>query len=112
MAASLFSYEEEYTGEDSEHMGSFTEKVLKAVAKIPKGKTLTYAEVARRAEIREHSAPSVRLCGNYDPAIPCHRVIRSDGSFGGYNRGGPAAKARTLRAEGAIEQEEIPKIRP
>jgi O6-methylguanine-DNA--protein-cysteine methyltransferase len=38
---------------------------------------------------------------NYDPAIPCHRVIKSDGSMGGYNRGGAMAKKRILAAESA-----------
>ncbi|MDP3957836.1 MAG: MGMT family protein, partial [bacterium] len=38
---------------------------------------------------------------NFDPAIPCHRVIKSDGSLGEYNRG-VSEKARKLRVEGAI----------
>lgn len=38
---------------------------------------------------------------NYDPAIPCHRVIRSDGIVGEYNRGRDE-KVRKLRAEGAL----------
>ncbi len=40
---------------------------------------------------------------NYDPEIPCHRVIRSDGKIGEYNRGGPEAKLRILKEEGAIK---------
>jgi O6-methylguanine-DNA--protein-cysteine methyltransferase len=39
---------------------------------------------------------------NYDPAIPCHRVIHSDGKIGNYNRGGSSEKTRLLRKEGAI----------
>ena len=66
----------------------FKEKVLKIVAKIPKGKVLAYKEVAKRAG----RPKAYRLVGNilnknYDPRIPCHRVIRSDGKIGGYNRG-------------------------
>jgi O-6-methylguanine DNA methyltransferase len=38
---------------------------------------------------------------NYDPKIPCHRVIRVDGSTGGYNRGS-AQKIKILKLEKAI----------
>jgi O-6-methylguanine DNA methyltransferase len=79
---------------------SFSEKVREVVRKIPRGKTLTYAQVAMRAG----SPGAARAVGgvvrkNFDPSIPCHRVIRSDGSFGGYNRGGPSAKRQILEME-------------
>lgn len=82
---------------------TFTEKVLWVVELIPKGKTLSYAEVARRVG----SPKAFRTVGsvmrkNYNQNIPCHRVIRSDGTAGGYNRGGMRAKLRKLRAEGVI----------
>ena len=84
-------------------MSSFTEKVLQVVMKIPHGETMTYAEVARRAGSPGASrAVGTLMKNNFDPAIPCHRVIRSDGTLGQYNRGGTEAKARKLRAEGAI----------
>ncbi len=41
---------------------------------------------------------------NYDTAIPCHRVIKSDGSLGNYNRGGDREKRRLLVHEGALAQ--------
>ena len=74
---------------------SFKKKVFTVVRKIPKGKTLTYGEVARRAG----NAGAARAVGavlktNYDPNIPFHRVIRSDGTLGGYNRG--VERKRTL----------------
>lgn len=67
---------------------SFKQKVFEVVRKIPKGKTLTYKEVSKKAG----SPNAARAVGsilktNYDPKIPCHRVIRSDGGMGGYNRG-------------------------
>ena len=67
---------------------NFTQKVLKIVSQIPKGSVLTYKEVARRA----HRPNAYRAVGNilnknYNPQIPCHRVIRMDGGAGGYNRG-------------------------
>ena len=82
---------------------TFAEKVKAIVAKIPKGKTMTYKEVAAKAG----SPNAARAVGsimkaNHDPNVPCHRVIRSDGVVGEYNRGGREAKLRKLRAEGAI----------
>lgn len=81
---------------------AFSEKVYAVVKQIPKGSVLTYKEVARRAG----SPGAFRAVGNllnknYNPQIPCHRVIRADGSLGGYNRGS-ARKRNLLVQEGAI----------
>lgn len=66
----------------------FKDKILKIVAKIPKGKVSTYKQVAKLAgSPRAYRAVGNILNKNYDPRIPCHRVIRSDGKIGGYNRG-------------------------
>ena len=82
-------------------MKSFKEKVLVVVAKIPKGKTLTYKEVSLRAgNARACRAVGNILNRNRDPRIPCHRVIRSNGKIGGYNRGGKI-KIKLLKAESA-----------
>lgn len=80
----------------------FINKVLATVLKIPKGKTLTYKEVATLAG----SPNACRAVGNilnknYDPKIPCHRVVRSDGKIGGYNRGAER-KREILKKEHAI----------
>ena len=85
-------------------MKSFTEKVREVVRKIPKGKVLTYAEVARKAgnPKASRSVGSI-MKKNYDLDIPCHRVIRSDGEMGGYNRGGIKKKLEILIKEGAIK---------
>ncbi len=84
-------------------MRAFSEKVLRIVTRIPRGQTLSYAEVARRAgNPRAFRAVGSILKKNFDPAIPCHRVIRSDGPVGNYNRGGATAKARKLRSEGVV----------
>jgi methylated-DNA-[protein]-cysteine S-methyltransferase len=67
---------------------SFHEKVCGVVKNIPTGKTLTYKEVADRAGNPNASrAVGNILHKNHNPAIPCHRVVRSDGRMGGYNRG-------------------------
>jgi O-6-methylguanine DNA methyltransferase len=84
-------------------MANFREKVLKITSGIPRGKTLTYAEVARRAgNPRAYRAVGNILNKNCDSKIPCHRVIRSDGKLGGYNRGA-RKKKEILRREGAIK---------
>ena len=79
---------------------SFSDRVYNVVRKIPRGKVMTYAEVAKKAG----NPKAVRAVGywmskNYDPKIPCHRVIRSDGTIGDYNRGGPSRKAELLLME-------------
>jgi O-6-methylguanine DNA methyltransferase len=80
---------------------AFRERVLDIVRKIPEGKAMTYKEVA----IKAGNPNAARAVGaimrtNYRPDVPCHRVVRSDGSPSGYNRGGWEAKAGKLRAEG------------
>jgi O-6-methylguanine DNA methyltransferase len=61
---------------------------------------MTYKEVAIKAGSRNAArAVGAIMKGNYDPKIPCHRVIKSDGTPGDYNRGGPSAKSRLLLSE-------------
>ena len=81
-------------------MKTFTEKVQDIVKKIPKGKTLTYLEVAKRAgSPKAYRAVGSILSKNFNPNIPCHRVVKSDGSVGNYNRGGSKEKERILERE-------------
>ena len=83
---------------------NFAEKVRDTVRKIPKGKTMTYGEVAKKAgHPGAARAVGAIMKDNYDPTVPCHRVIRSDGKIGEYNRGGPEAKRKLLQKEGALE---------
>jgi len=68
--------------------GNFKREVLDVVKKIPQGKVLTYQEVAGRAgRPKAYRAVGNILNKNFDPRIPCYRVIRSDGKIGGDNRG-------------------------
>ena len=84
-------------------MITFKQKVLNIVKKIPKGKTMTYQEVARRTKSpKAFRAVGSIMAKNFDPTVPCHRVIKSDGTFGNYNRGGTQAKIKILRKEVAI----------
>lgn len=79
---------------------SFTDRVLFAVSKIKRGQTRSYAQIAEEAG-SPHAARVVGsiMKANKNPAVPCHRVIRADGSCGEYNRG-RAQKYHLLQAEG------------
>jgi len=84
-------------------MKSFKEKVLEVVKKIPKGKVLTYKEVASKSG----NEKAVRVVGsimarNGDKDVPCHRVIRSDGKIGKYNGLQGVTKEEILRKEKEI----------
>ncbi len=81
----------------------FSDRVREVVRQIPKGETRSYKEVAYAAG-RPGAARAVGtiMKNNYDPTVPCHRVVRSDGKIGDYNRGGAEKKRALLRAEGAL----------
>ncbi|HWC57722.1 MAG TPA: MGMT family protein [Candidatus Paceibacterota bacterium] len=81
----------------------FADRVRRVVVAIPKGTTMTYAQVARAAgSPRAARAVGTVMRHNFDPKVPCHRVIRSDGSLGNYNRGGTTVKRALLRKEGVV----------
>jgi len=85
-------------------MISFAERVLKVVAKIPRGQTRTYQEVARRAGSPRAARAVGNILNRYDSRkikVPCHRVVRSGGAPGGF-RWGSAKKIKLLKEEGAI----------
>lgn len=91
-------------------ISNFKEEVLAIVKKISAGKTMTYKEVAARAgSPHAYRAVGNILNKNYDSKIPCHRVIRSDGKIGGYNRGAEK-KAKILKKEGIKVQDVSMKI--
>ena len=81
----------------------FQLKVWSYLKKIPRGKVKTYSEVAKAIG----KPLAVRAVANaigknpLAPQIPCHRVIRSDGSLGGYSgKGGIKTKRLLLKKEG------------
>lgn len=81
---------------------SFKQRVLGIVKKIPKGHTMTYGQVAAEAgNPRAARAVGIILSKNFDPLIPCHRVITAGGDVGGYNRG-KENKIRLLREEQSL----------
>ena len=80
---------------------SFTDRVRDVVRAIPKGQTLSYAAVAEAAgSPGAYRAVGTTMKYNLDPSVPCHRVIKADGTPGDYNRGGPEAKRKLLAQEG------------
>jgi methylated-DNA-[protein]-cysteine S-methyltransferase len=92
-------------------LGPYQQAVLRLLAEVPKGKVVTYGDLAKELALRDskYSPTASRavgttmknnLCG---PRIPCHRVIKSDGGIGNFRGGEPGAvkeKAQMLRNEG------------
>ena len=76
----------------------FQRKVYEVVRRIPKGQVRTYAEVAGSiGKPKAARAVGQALKKNrWAPAIPCHRVIASDGRLGGYSAGGGLRRKRRL----------------
>lgn len=82
---------------------TFSEKVIAIVKTIPKGKVMTYGEVAKRAgNPRAARAVGMIMKNNKDQKVPCHRVVRADGDIGGYN-GLRGKKEELLKEEGVIQ---------
>jgi len=81
---------------------SFYRKVWLACAKIPKGTTCSYSELALKIDLPGGArAVANALARNpFAPQIPCHRVIRKDGSIGGYSAiGGIKRKMALIKSE-------------
>lgn len=81
----------------------FQKKVWRALLEIPKGKVITYKELAKKIG----KPKAIRAVANavaknpMAPRVPCHRVVRSNGSLGGYSgKGGIKTKLTLLRKEG------------
>ena len=82
-------------------LSDFERKVYKAVLGIPKGETRSYKWVAARIR-KPGSARAVGNALNKNPyygIVPCHRVVRSDRSIGGFAKG-PSLKRKMLKREG------------
>lgn len=78
----------------------FNEKVWALTARVPRGKVTTYGAIARKLNSRAYRAVGAALRSNpYAPAVPCHRVVGSDGDLTGFAGGVPRKRALLL-AEG------------
>ncbi len=81
-------------------MSSFNERVWKLCAQVPAGKVTTYQELANALGTTAYRAVGNALNKNpYAPRVPCHRVVKSDGTLGGFARG-LEAKEILLQKEG------------
>ncbi len=81
----------------------FTNRALHAVARIPYGKTRSYAQIAKAAGNERAFRAAGTACG-HNPVpliVPCHRVVQSGGGIGNYG-GGPEMKRALLDLEGAL----------
>lgn len=85
-------------------VSGFRRRVVAALPTIPWGTTATYAQVATRVgSPRAVRAVGTACARNPLPVVvPCHRVVRSDGTLGGY-AGGPDAKRTLLALEGVLD---------
>ena len=83
---------------------NFQESVLNIVKQIPKGKLMTYGEIAREltGSVRAARAVGQAVAKNpYPVVVPCHRVVRSNGDVGGYSLG--VDKKIKLLSEDGVE---------
>lgn len=93
----------------SANMGEFNDKVYETVRRVPRGKVVSYGQVARLiGQPRKARFVGYAMHGNPDPwdcaaqtGIPCHRVVFKDGSLApGFAFGGPDEQRARLAAEG------------
>lgn len=80
---------------------NFNEKVWKQLSRIPKGKVSTYSDIAVLAGSPGGARAVGNACNKNEnaPIVPCHRVVKSDGSLGGYALG-LKKKIELLKNEG------------
>lgn len=87
---------------------AFQQRVWSALAEVPAGRTVTYLELARRISAPKAFRAVAQACGANTLAvlIPCHRVVRSDGSLAGYRWG--VNRKRALLSRERLEPEVLP----
>ena len=79
-------------------MTEFQSQCYEALKKVPKGKVITYSGLAAMiGRPKAHRAVGSAMNKNpFAPEVPCHRVVRSDGSLGGYSAEGGIERKRQL----------------
>ena len=78
-------------------------RVYALLRKVPRGKVTTYKALAKACKLSPREVGRILSKNPYAPQVPCHRVVRSDGSLGGYTYRGRQAlgrKAKMLKGEG------------
>jgi len=88
-------------------MNSF-QKIYTIVSQIPKGKVMTYKQISLLANVANARVVGFAMAANNDPEhVPCHRVIKNDGSLAkGYAFGGNQIKIKKLIEEGVLFNED------
>lgn len=83
---------------------NFQKKVWQALEKVPYGETITYSELAKRSGNEKAVRATATAVANNPIVIiiPCHRVIRKNGSIGEYSAGGPTVKKHLLEIEKSL----------
>ena len=80
----------------------FQEKIYSKLKRVPKGKVTSYGELAKAVGSKAYRAVGQAMHKNpYAPKVPCHRVVCSDGSIGGF-AAGVKKKIEMLAKEGII----------
>ena len=93
----------------AEHLSSHNRRVLETCALIPVGYVASYGSVAKATGGSPRTVGRVMAANPFAPIVPCHRVVRSDLTLGGYG-GGPGVKLAMLGREkrGCASKLEIP----
>jgi len=83
---------------EMKHLSVYAQKVLKCVSMVPVGYVTTYGEVAKTVGGSPRAVGRVMATNPFPPLVPCHRVVRSDFTLGGFG-GGIAVKWEILQRE-------------
>jgi O-6-methylguanine DNA methyltransferase len=88
---------------------NFDERVWKLMERIPRGNVTTYGEIARKLNTKAYRAVGNACRKNpYAPRVPCHRVVRSDGTIGGF---GGKISGKTVEEKTLLLREENIEVR-
>lgn len=88
---------------------NFDERVWKLMERIPRGNVTTYGEIARKLNTKAYRAVGNACRKNpYAPRVPCHRVVRSDGTIGGF---GGKTSGKTVEEKTLLLREENIEVR-
>jgi O-6-methylguanine DNA methyltransferase len=92
------------------HLPAYTKKVLKATLAIPIGYVTSYGAIANAVGGGARAVGNAMACNLFPPIVPCHRVVKSDLTMGGYSAGGLKVKMEFLKREqrGYNETKNIP----
>jgi methylated-DNA-[protein]-cysteine S-methyltransferase len=81
------------------HLPSYTQKVLKVTQAVPAGYVTTYGAIAAAVGGGPRAVGNAMACNLFAPIVPCHRVVKSDLTLGGYGIGGLQVKYAFLDRE-------------